>query len=131
MKTIRYQFEGFEEEHHSEEWCFESHAEETRSRLGIPVWIDYKILKDAHTPPHPDLDAYLSNVCDSTKPTDIPKRTRKAKAKPEAIQLPNVQLVLDDTNPLDLLPGVLRDKMGRSHHPFSPSVHQRDDVQAP
>jgi len=114
MKTTSYKFEGYDEVHQAEEWCLEDQAEQTRSRLGIPIWIDYKILPDAHTPPHPDLDAYLSNVCDSTKPTLVPKRTRKAKAKPEAIQLPNVQLVLDDTNPLNIVPGVLRDKFDRS-----------------
>ena len=128
MKTIRYKFVGFEEEHHSEEWCFESHAEETRSRLGIPIWIDYKILEDAHTPPHPDLDAYLSNVCDSPKPTVVPKRTRKAKGKQETPKLSTVLNVLDVTDPYDLIPEPLRDKMGRSHHPFSPSVSKRDDV---
>jgi hypothetical protein len=114
MKTTSYKFEGYDEVHQAEEWCLEDQAEQTRSRLGIPIWIDYKIIEDAHPEPYPDLTSYLSNVCDSPEPTVVPKRTRKAKAKLEAIQLPNVQLVLDDTNPLNIVPGVLRDKFDRS-----------------
>ena len=128
MRTIQYKFEGFDEVHHSEEWCLESAIEETRSRLAIPIWIDYKIIEDAHPEPHPDLTTYLSNVCNSTEPTDVPKRTRKAKAKPQATNVSTVLNVLGDTNPHDLIPEPLRDKMGRSHHPFSPSVPKRDDV---
>jgi len=131
MKTIQFQYEGYDEIHQAEEWCLEDQAEETRSRLGIPIWISYKIIPDAHTPPHPDLDAYLSHVCDSPKSTLVPKRTRKTKAKSEANVVLPVQLVLDRTNPIDILPGVLRDKYNRSDNTVSNGMDKRDDVQAP
>lgn len=124
-----YQFEGYEEIHEAEEWCFEDSVQATRWKLSIPYWTDIKILKDYAPPqPHPDLAAYISNVCDSTKPTVVPKATRKRKAKPKATKLPNVQLVLDNTNPIDIVPQVLRDRMDRPSHPLSNGVSERDDV---
>jgi hypothetical protein len=113
MRTIQFQYEGYDEVHQAEECFFEDQVAQIRSRLGIPSWIDYKILPDAHPEPYPELTSYLSHVCNSTEPTVVPKRTRKAKAGQEATNMSTMLNVLGDTNPLDLVPAVLRDKFTR------------------
>lgn len=114
MKTIQYRFEGFEGTYQAEEWCLESQIAETRYRLGIPLWIDHKIIKDAHTEPHPELATYISNVCNSSKPAVVPKTARKRKAKPKTSNVSPMLVTLDDTNPVNLVPEILRDRMGGS-----------------
>ena len=103
----------------SERWCLEGTIQEDKFRLGLGPYAEYKELPNYAPPnPHPELDSYISSICNPNKSTVVAKPTRKRKAKPKANELPNVQLVLDHTNPLDLVPGVLRDRMDRS----TPSV---------
>jgi hypothetical protein len=127
MKIIKYKFEGYDEIHQAEEWCWESYAEETRSRLGIPIWIEYKQV-NAHTEPHPAATAAISAVRDSIKPTVVPKPTRKIKSKPKAVDVSPMLVVLDDTNPVDLVPEILRDRMDRPSNPLPDGVDERNDV---
>ena len=114
MKTIHYRFEGFDEVHQAEEWCLESTIEETRSRLAIPIWIDYKIIQDAHPEPHPELATYISNVCSPAKPTVVPKRVRKVKSEQKTSNLQPMLVTLDNTPPVSMVQEVLRDRMDGS-----------------
>jgi hypothetical protein len=127
MNIIEYRFEGYDEIHRSEEWCWESYAEETRSRLGIPIWIEYKQV-NAHTEPHPAATAAISAVRDSIKPTVVSKPTRKTKPKPKAPDVSPMLVVLGDINPVDLVPEILRDRMDGSSNPISDGLAERNDV---
>ena len=99
----------------SERWCLEGTIQEDKFRLGLGPYAEYKEIKDyAPLNPFPELASYLSDVCSPNKPTLVPKRSRKAKPKQEANVMSTVQLVLDHTNPSDLVPAVLRDRMDRS-----------------
>jgi len=110
-KQLHYwQFEGSETIHSAEGWRLESAIMETRHRLGLPIWQSYKILKNyAPTNPIPATAPDSSSVSDSDVPNLVPKRTRKAKAKLETMELQSMPIHVDITNPLDLVPGILRD----------------------
>jgi hypothetical protein len=121
MKDIVYYTLGDHEEIlQSERGCLEGTIQEDKFRLGLSPFAEYKELKD-YAPPesHPELTSYLSAICDPNKPTMVAKPTRKSKSKQKANELLPVQLVLDHTNPLDLVPGVLRDRFTRSNNTIS------------
>ena len=104
----------------SERWCLEGTIQEDKFRLGLGPYAEYKELKDYAPPnPHPELTSYLSSICDPNKPAVVAKPTRKRKTKSKANELPNVHIVLDHTNPFDLVPSVLRNRMDRSNPTFS------------
>jgi hypothetical protein len=121
MKDIVYYTLGDHEEIlQSERWCLEGTIQEDKFRLGLSPYAEYKEIKDYAPPePHPELATYLSSICDPNKPAVVSKPTRTRKAKPEANELPNVHLVLDHTNPTDLIPEPLRDRSNRPTHPLA------------
>jgi hypothetical protein len=109
--THYWQFEGSETIHSAEGWRLESAIMETRHQLGLPIWQSYKILKNyAPTLPVPATASDSSSVSDSDVTNLVPKRTRKAKVKLQTMELQSMPLVVDITNPLDLVPTTLRDK---------------------
>ena len=104
----------------SERWCLEGTVQSDKFRLGLGPYAEYKELKDYAPPnPHPELTSYLSSICDPNKPDMVAKPTRTRKIKSKTTKLPNVQLVLDHTNPTDLIPEVLRDRSNRPTHPLA------------
>lgn len=127
MKTITFQLAGSDEIFQAEEWRLETAIEEAKHKTGLPCWVEYKEI-DAHTEPHPDLAAYISTICDPNKSDMVAKPTRSRKTKQASTKLSTVQLVLDDTNPLDLVPGILRNRMDGSNPTIPVSVPKRDNV---
>ena len=123
-EIVYYTLAGHDEVLESPRWCLEGQIQEDKFRLGLSPYAEYKELKDYAPPsPHPELTAYLSSICDSTKPTMVPKKPRKAKTKPKATNMRNVQLVVAESDPVNLIPEVLRDRMGGS----APSVSNSMD----
>jgi hypothetical protein len=116
MKDIVYYKLGDHEEVlQSERWCLEGQIQEDKFRLGLGPYAEYKELPDYEPPnPFPELTAYLSDVCNPNKPTTILKRSRKAKTKSQATNMSTVLNVLDDIDPINLVPEVLRDSFTRS-----------------
>jgi hypothetical protein len=107
----------------SERWCLEGTVQEDKFRLGLGPYAEYKEIKDYAPPnPHPELASYLSDVCNPNKPTLVPKRSRKGKTKQEAIQLSDVQHILDKSNTIDTPSEYLRDRSDRPTHPLSTSM---------
>lgn len=121
MKDLVYYTLGDHEEVlQSERWCLEGTIQEDKFRLGLGPYAEYKELKDYAPPnPHPELDAYIRNVCDSSKPTLVNKPVRKSKTKPQANELPTMRNVLDHTGTADSFPEVLRDRSNRPTHPLA------------
>ena len=121
MKDIVYYTLGdYPEVLQSERWCLEGTVQEDKFRLGLGPYAEYKEITNYAPPnPHPELDSYISSICDSSKSKLVSKPTRKSKTKQKANELSNVQLILDDTNPADLIPEVLRDRTDRPTHPLS------------
>lgn len=121
MKDIVYYTLGDHDEVlQSERWCLEGTIQEDKFRLGLGPYAEYKEIPN-YEPPRPNFetDSFISAICDSSKPAMVSKPTAKTKARSKATKLSNVQLVLDDTNPIDLIPEVLRDRANRPTHPLS------------
>ncbi len=123
-KQIHYwQFDGDDTVYNAPEWRLESAIMETRHKLGLPIWQNYKILKNyAPVNPNPTTAPDSSSHSDSDLTDVVPKRTRKAKAKPQTMELQSLPLVVDLTNPLDLVPTAIRDQFTNGlSHPVSDS----------
>ena len=104
----------------SERWCLEGTVQADKFRLGLSPFAEYKELKDYAPPnPYPELASYLSDVLHSSKPALVAKPTKKAKVKQKANVVLPMQLVLDDTDPINLVPEILRDRMDRSNSTVS------------
>lgn len=118
MKDIVYYTLGDHDEVlQSERWCLEGTIQEDKFRLGLGPYAEYKELTNyAPSRPNFETDAFIRDVCDSSKPALVSKPTRTRKAKPKATKLPDVQLVLDHTNPVDLVPNILRDRFNGTHN---------------
>jgi hypothetical protein len=111
-EIVYYTLAGHDEVLQSPRWCLEGQVQEDKFRLGLGPYAEYKELKDyAPTNPHPELASYISTICDSTKPATVSKKPRKAKAEPKANVMSTMLNILDDTDPINLVPEVLRDRM--------------------
>lgn len=111
QKIIHFQLAGVNEIFSAPEWQLESQILATKHKLGIGIWTAHKIIKD-YAPintvsPTP---ADSSSISHSDEPAVVPKRVRKTKTKPQANELSPVSSVVDITNPLDLVPDMLRHK---------------------
>lgn len=124
-QTHYWQFEGSETIHSAEGWRLESAIMEARHKLGLPIWQNYKILKNyAPSHPIPTTAPSSDNVCDTPEPKLVPKRTRKTKTKPQTNVVRDLQHFLDESNPTDPNEGYLRDRTDRPTHPLSNSLDQ-------
>jgi hypothetical protein len=114
-EIVYYTLAGHDEVLQSPRWCLEGTVQEDKFRLGLGPYAEYKELPDyAPTSPHPELAAYLSTICDTNKPTTVPKKSRKTRTKPQATVMSTVLNVLDDTDPSNLVPESLRDRFNGS-----------------
>ena len=122
-ETIYYTLEGHDEVLSSPSWCLEGQVQEDKFRLGLSPYAEYKEIQDyAPTNPYPELATYISDVCNSTKPTVVPKKPRKAKTKSKAIQLPDVQHMVVEPDSVNTNEEYLRDRSDRPTHPLSTSM---------
>jgi hypothetical protein len=114
-EIVYYTLAGHDEVLESPRWCLEGQIQEDKFRLGLSPYAEYKELKDYAPPsPHPELAAYISDVCNPNKPEFVHKTPRKRKSKPQTSKLSTVLNVLDDTVPSNLVPESLRDRMAGS-----------------
>jgi hypothetical protein len=110
QKTIYYQFEGVNEIFSAPEWEIESRILATKHKLGIGIWTTHKIIKDyAPINPVPPTPALSSSVSHSDESVVVPKRVRKAKAKSQTNELSTMPILVEQSDPLDLVPDILRD----------------------
>ena len=119
-ETIYYKLEGHDEVLSSPSWCLEGQVQEDKFRLGLSPFAEYKeILDYAPTRPNFETDSFISSICDSSKPTVVPKKPRKAKTKQTPVKLSDVQHILDESDPTPTNEGYLRDRRDRPTHPLS------------
>jgi hypothetical protein len=122
-EIIYYKLEGHDEILSSPSWCLEGTVQEDKFRLGLSPYAEYKEIKDyAPTNPYPELATFISDVCNSTKPTVVPKKSRKAKTESQATELSDVQHILDESDPTPTNEEYLRDRTDRPTHPLSTSM---------
>lgn len=93
------------------EWCLESEIQAAKHRLGIGIWTAHKILKN-YEPVNINntITPDSSSVGNSNEPSVVSKPTRSRKTKSQTAELPAVPIVLAESNPLDLVPDMLRHK---------------------
>ena len=120
-KRIHYwQFDGDDTVHSAPEWRLESAIMETRHALGLPLWQNYKILKNyAPVNPNPTTAPDSDSVCNTPEPKLVPKRTRKTKAKPQTPIVRDMQHILDESDNSHTNEEYLRDRTHRPTHPLS------------
>lgn len=124
-EIVYYTLAGHDEVLESPRWCLEGQIQEDKFRLGLSPYAEYKELKDYAPPsPHPELAAYISDVCNPNKPTSVSKAPRKRTPKKKATVMSTVLNVLDDTDPINLVPEILRDRMGGSNPTVSNGMDQ-------
>ena len=128
-EIVYYTLAGHDEVLQSERWCLEGTVQEDKFRLGLGPYAEYKEIPDyAPTNPYPELASYISTICDSNKPAMVPKPTRSRKVKQKTDVVSSLQLVLDNTDPIDCVPQVLRDRFNGSIPTVPVSVPERDNV---
>ena len=129
-QIIYYTLEGHNEVLQSPQWCLEGTVQEDKFRLGLGPYAEYKQLDDyePQSPSHPAAVAAISAVRDSIKPAMVFKPTRSRKVKQKTDVVPSLQLVLDNTDPIDCVPQVLRDRFNGSIPTVPVSVPERDNV---
>ena len=131
-KQIHYwQFDGDDTVYNAPEWRLESAIMETRHKLGLPIWHPYKILKN-YAPSNPSSTTATdsSSVSNPSEPKLVSKRTRSRKIKQETPELQSMPIILDKSNPIDLVPAILRDQfINGLSHPVSDSDSLGSDSQ--
>lgn len=102
-----------------------------KCELNVPKWISIKIVPDHElSRPVPPTPAPASSLGHSHQQNPVPKRTRSRKLKQSSAELPVVQHLLDkSTDPLDLVPSVLRPKLASLRNTPSTGLDSGDDVQ--
>ena len=90
-EIVYYTLAGHDEVLESPRWCLEGQIQEDKWRLGLSPYAEYKEIPDYAPPsPHPELAAYISNVCNPNKSEVVPKRARSRKSKPQTSKLSNL-----------------------------------------
>jgi hypothetical protein len=104
MEIIYYKFNDWNDDvHAAEAWNFEMAVNETRFRLSVPYYIGIEILKN-YDPTTELSDASSSgDDGDSTESAVVFANPKKPKARKKAVQLPDVQHILDKLAP-DTIP---------------------------
>jgi hypothetical protein len=119
-EIVYYTLAGHDEVLQSPRWCLEGQIQEDKFRLGLGPYAEYKELPNYAPPePHPELATYISSICDTNKPATVSKKPRKAKTKPKTPVMSTVLNILDDTDPINLVPEILRDRMRGSNPTLS------------
>ena len=109
----------------SAEWCLESNIMMKKHELGIPIWTNHKILKNYEPDPNPeqDLITALSSTHDGNlnESRVVPQPAKKSRSRKKAVQLHDLQHVLDKFVPADNLP---ESKSTGTSNPVSDSLDQ-------
>jgi hypothetical protein len=122
-QIIYYTLEGHDEVLSSPSWCLEGTVQEDKFRLGLGPYAQYKELPDYEpTRPNFETDSFISDVCNSSKPTLVPKKPRKVKTESQATKLSDVQHILDESDLINTNEEYLRDRTDRPTHPLSTSM---------
>lgn len=88
MAIVYYKIDHIPDVYSSEEWCLESNIIMKKHELGLPIWVDVKILKDYAPITDPDpTDSTSSSNEHTPEPKLVPKRTRSRKTKQETSKL--------------------------------------------